>query len=164
MPQTMYKTMKVSLALVLGLSMSFAGFSPANAAYNDINFENDTTLNISDLAINLTVASGSVVESFSVGTGSATFVMGIGSTLTVRSTDFRNLANGIIDTQCAQSYSFVTFNNNSGVQTITITPSTTDLCRTGGWGGVGGGAPAPQPTTDTPATETPATTPAPSTS
>src|SRR3989338_8606893 len=159
----MYKTIKLVLAVVLGLSMSLVGL-PANAAYNDINFEADTLLDITDLDINLTVVAGSVVQDFSVGTGSATFTLGIGSTLTVRSTDFRNLANGVIDTQCSQSYSYVTFNNNSTVQSITITPSTTDLCRTGGWGGVGGGAPAPQPTTDTPATETPATTPAPSTS
>lgn len=112
------------------------GLPQAYAAGNDVTLTNDVTVNLSGPGINLTLVSGSTMESYTVNTTSITINLNSGSNTTVRSTDFYNLANAIAPNICGSSYTETVLTASSPTS-VTITPSATVSC--GGSSGSGGG-------------------------
>jgi hypothetical protein len=155
------------LALFLALSPALLTAQPALAA-NDLTFNADTTINIPDLNINLTIKNNSVVDSMTTNTGSINFTFSTGNYLVIESEDKRNMAvNPAIAGQSFScgSVSTLTIIPQAGVSgtVVTLTPSTA-TCSSGGGSNTGGspggsGTPTTQPETTTPTT--PVTTPAP---
>ncbi len=142
-------------ALIAGLLMIG---SPAKAAYDSVTFTSDTYVYISDLGINLTITSGSKVESFVVKADSIDFNMLSGSVVTVRSTDHKNLSGSGASMQCGAVYSEIGKDALSTV-TWTVTPSAgtcTQVQASGGGTSSGGSTTTSSTTTAT--TTVPTTT------
>ncbi len=133
----------VSIALLIAF--------PALAASDDVIVNNNTTLHINNLNIDLTLKSGSKFQSATVNGGNIVFVLASGSTVTIESADRKVLTNSqSVSTNCPSntaSPSSVTFTTAG---TVTLTPSTTQCTpASSGGGGGGGGGGSSTPTTIT---------------
>ena len=123
------------LALLLALSLISA--APVLAA-NDLTFDADTTINIPDLSINLTIKNNSVVDAMTANAGSITFIFSTGNSLTIESSDRKNMAlSPAIAGQsftCGGSLSSLTVTPQAGVSGVSVilTPSTAACSSSGG--------------------------------
>src|SRR3989338_6816714 len=81
----------LALLFALPIASLLVIANPALAA-NELTFNADTTINIPDLSINLTIKNNSVVDSMTASAGSITFIFSAGNSLTIESSDQRNMA------------------------------------------------------------------------
>lgn len=135
----MMKRLKIISAAIMIAGLGFP--YSAQAAYNDVTFSADVTVNLSGSGYNLTILSGGQVAGYVVGTTTLAFNMESGSTVTVRSNDRLNLVNTAgTQNSCGALFSQVELTSSS-TQTITITPDGTcsESSSGGGSGGGGGG-------------------------
>jgi len=113
------------------------------AAAQELNFSENTTVNIPDLGINLTVISGGTADSMTVNSGNVQFTLLSGQLVIVQSANGRDLVDNP-DSAAATCVSSGTTSQItlSTVGTVTLTPSTSVMCTgsTGSGGGGGGGA------------------------
>ena len=84
------KKFLASTVLALLLALSVISAAPVLAA-NELTFDADTTINIPDLSINLTIKSGSVVDAMVANSGTITFTFSTGNNLIIESSDQSNL-------------------------------------------------------------------------
>ncbi len=145
----MIKTLKVLSAAILVAGLGFP--YSAQAAFNDVTFSADVTVNLSGPDYDLTIVSGGQVAGYVVGTTTLAFNMESGSSVVIRSTDFLNLVNdGNGDVVCEATYSQITLTSTS-TETITITPAAAGVCAaTPSSGGGGGGGDDEDETPTTP--------------
>jgi len=124
-----------------------------SAAYNDLNFAQDTYLDVN--GITLRILAGSLVEEMVVSDTTVVFTLASGSDVTIRSYDRKVLGNNLgIDLLCGGAYSQISASGALG-SSLTITPSTSVCTGTvGGGGGGGGGGGAGVPVTTTPTVPT----------
>lgn len=122
----------------------------ASAAFNDVQFTQNTTLTLG--AINFTVVTGSKVASLIVNPLNFQVGLDTNSTFVITSANRQLFANtGGYTTTCGSTVSSLTINYTDLVaQTITITPGGT--CSDVGIGGGGGGGGGGEPSTVTPTT------------
>ena len=130
--------------LVAILCLLVLGLPQAQAAGTDITLTSNVTVNLSGPAINLTLLSGSTMESYTVDTTSITFDLDSGSSVTVRSADFYDLTNTLAANTCHSTYT-ETFLTASSSASVTITPSTTVSCGGSSSGSGGGFSPPVNP-------------------
>lgn len=158
-----------TIAIVL-LAVSLLSSSVAYAA--DLTYSVNTTIDLSDPDINLTILAGSTATSLSVGTGSFAVTVPQGARFTVTSAS-RNLttsggtSDGTISVNCGAGVATFEVLANVGSQTITVTPTSSACGNTtaasagggssGGGGGGGGGGSYIAPTTPTPIVAQPTT-------
>lgn len=116
----------------------------ASAAFNDVQFPQDTNVFLVTPALTLTIAGGAQVEEMSVNPTNVSFDLLSGSIVTVRSADRKILtaAPAIATSVCTTSFSYITLQTTTA-QTVTVTPGATCVVETPGGGGGGGGAAPP---------------------
>ena len=99
------------------------------ASGTDFQFNSDFNVMLTESNLMVTIASGSSVASFSVGSTTLTLNLDSGSNSTVKSTNFYTLSNTLLQTtQCNNNYSYVTFTGGSSPSDVVITPSSTVAC------------------------------------
>ncbi len=119
---------------------------PASAAWNMVQFDDDTDVYLTGKSLTLVITSGGNVAGMDVYANYIDFQMESGSSVVVTSGDRKTLSNNVgVATECTDVHARVTFTSTE-TQTITVTPG--DTCGGGGGGGGGGGA-APAPAADT---------------
>jgi len=140
--------------------------APALAA-NELTFDADTTIDLSNPDTNLTILNNSIVDSMTVNAGSIDFVLTTGGSLTIRSTSRKTLSHNSsslpVDSVCNDSYSQISVTPGAGVtaESIRISVSSETCTTAGGTTGGGGGGTAgvsTPTTTETTTTETITTT------
>lgn len=130
----------------------------------------DTTI-LLDNGISLTIRSGAIADSMTVNTASIDFTLSGNSTVIIESSEKRFFDDTLdIGNECLTNISRITLPAKTTQTTVTVTPSLTEYCSSGGGetpeepapapsGGGGGGAVTPTPATPaTTTTETPAVT------
>ncbi|OGL88622.1 hypothetical protein A3I42_02010 [Candidatus Uhrbacteria bacterium RIFCSPLOWO2_02_FULL_49_11] len=128
----------VLLALVVGYP----------AAAHELTFSENTTVYITDLGLNLTVLSGGTADSMTVNSGNVQFTLLSGQTVTIQSSNGRNLS---ASPQTAAATCVGTGTTSqitlSTAGTVTLTPSSNAMCTsstgsggTSSGGGGGGGS------------------------
>jgi len=131
--------------------------TPSLAAYNTVTFDADTTSSLYDISNDLLISSGSVVAGFTVNGSSLSIDMEGNSAITITDSDryvLTNSENAAVT--CTSEYSSITINSGR-TQTVTVTPSTSDICGT--VAPAGGGSPSSYtPPPVTPPAETTTTT------
>ena len=132
---------KIFFSLCLLVAFLISG--PAIAAGNSITLTNDLIVNLSGPNLNLTVVSGSTMAGYTVGTTFVTFNLDAGSTVTLRSLDFRDLTNSIAQVTCWSTYT-QTILTATVPTSVTVIPGSI-ACGAGGGGGGGGGGSSPAP-------------------
>ena len=134
----MMKRLKIISAAIMIAGLGFP--YSAQAAFDDVTFSADVTVNLSGPDYDLTIVTGGEVAGYVVGTTTLALNMESGSHVVVRSTDKLNLVNdGGGDLVCEATYSQITLTSTS-TETITITPSAAGICSaTPSSGGGGGG-------------------------
>ena len=145
------------LKYILILSLLLVPISFAQAA-NDVSVTEDTNITLSSPSMTLVLESGSSYNSMEVDTGTITFIVSAGGTLTLTSNNRYTLTNDkSAEILCESAKSYVTYTVASGTadQTIVFTPSAT-ACSTGTSGNTGGGG-GGTPAVTTPEPETPTT-------
>ena len=130
----MKKFLVITVLALLALSVISA--APVLAA-NELTFDADTTINIPDLSINLTIKSGSVVDAMVANSGTITFTFSTGNNLIIESSDQRNMA--LSPALAGQSFtcgslSSLTVTPQAGVSGVSVilTPSTAACSSSGG--------------------------------
>ena len=130
------KKFLASTVLALLLALSVISAAPVLAA-NELTFDADTTINIPDLSINLTIKSGSVVDAMVANSGTITFTFSTGNNLIIESSDQRNMA--LSPALAGQSFtcgslSSLTVTPQAGVSGVSVilTPSTAACSSSGG--------------------------------
>lgn len=120
-------SMAVAMAFVIiGLVL---GSSIVQASGTDFQFNADFNIQLTGSNLIVTIASGSTVAGFSVGSTTLTLNLDSGSNVTVKSSNFYTLTNSLgSQTQCAGGYSYVTFPGGSGPSNVTVTPSLVVAC------------------------------------
>ena len=116
----------LSLVAVLGLG----SFVPGALAGNTVSIASDTNVLLSGSGINLVLAAGSSLVSYSADATTLTLNLDAGSNVTVKSNNLYTLTNSQSKTtQCSPSpaYSYATF-SATGPGTVTITPTLTVAC------------------------------------
>src|ERR1035437_8815092 len=105
------------------------GSGIAQAIGTDFQFNADFNVLLTGSNLIVTIASGSSVASFSVGSTTLTLNLDSGSNVTVKSSNFYTLSNTLSQTtQCNNNYSYVTFAGGSSPSNVTVTPSSTVAC------------------------------------
>lgn len=133
----------------------------------DVSFSATTDVVLDTQGITVQVLVDSEATTFTVSADTITAVVPSSSTLSVRSTDKREMTNnGSLTTACYPTFSQLTV---TGPKTVTITPSSSQCTASsgsggGGGGGTGGTAPPPNYSTTPPATTPPPTLTLPPTS
>jgi hypothetical protein len=103
--------------------------SVAQASGTDFQFSSDFNVTLTSPNLTITIASGSTVAGFSVGSTTLTLNLDSGSNVTVKSSNFYTLTNSLgSQTQCAGGYSYVTFSGGSSPSNVTVTPSLVVAC------------------------------------
>src|ERR1035437_9081446 len=103
--------------------------SVAQASGTDFQFSSDFNVTLTSPNLTITIASGSTVAGFSVGSTTLTLNLDSGSNVTVKSSNFYTLTNSLgSQTQCAGGYSYVTFAGGSSPSNVTVTPSLVVAC------------------------------------
>jgi hypothetical protein len=109
------------------------------SAVNDLTFDANTTISLTGSGIDLTVISGSVVDSMTVNPTSVTFALSGASSLTLRSNDKYTLSNNLnIGQACYSDYSEIIVSGDGSGSSLTVTPST-DTCTAAGTSSPAGG-------------------------
>ena len=142
----MKKIVITILALLFLPSMVFA--------VNEVTFDGDTNIEVD--GVTLVIKDNSVADQVVVNASNIQFTLSSGSSVTITSSDKRNLNNTLnLSTACESSYSVITLPAQSSSTVVTVTVSD-DICSTSGSTGItppsggGGGTPAPS----TPSTTT----------
>ncbi len=108
---------------------------PILAAYNTVQFTEDTYIYLEENGLRLTAAAGGQVAEMMVDSSSVTFSMEPGSSITVRCSAKKYLNNNLgIQTECHEKYSQVSLTSNT-TQSFVITPNPEGRCGGGGGGG-----------------------------
>ena len=95
----------------------------------DFQFNADFNVLLTGSNLMVTIASGSTVAGFSVGSTTLTLNLDSGSNVTVKSSNFYTLSNTLSQTtQCNNGYSYVTFTGGATPSNVVITPSSTVAC------------------------------------
>lgn len=148
------KKIIVTSAMCLLLVASLAAANPAKAA-NDLTFDADTTIDLTDPDVNITVMSGSIVDSITPGAGTISVTMSNGGQLTLRSSDRKTLSNDSSFQSafiCGDTNSELQVTGGTGTNTFTVTVSST-ACTTSS-----GSSSYTPPSSSTPTTPAPTTT------
>lgn len=150
-----YLTGTIIICFLFGIILLLP--TPATAAYDTVTFDALTTTSLWGIPLDLTIKSGSKVESMTVNATNLSFDMLSGSTITVTDTTRKNLVNSKSENViCTDQYSRVSI-STFATETVTITPSS-DTCGAPIGGGGGGGSTPPPPTDPEPEEETATTT------
>jgi len=106
-------------------------FSPNTvSAVDELTFDGDTNIEISDLDITLVVKDGSVADSMTVNTGNVQFTLSDNSEVTITSAGKYTLTNtSEAESACAGDVSKLIL---SGTGTVTVTPNTGQTCGSSG--------------------------------
>ena len=136
-------TLITLLILIIAIAPALIA-TPVLAAYNDLTFDFDTTIDLSSPDVNIIIRKDSKVDSMTVNAGSVDFVVSTGSTLIFYSSDRKALSHNatlVIPTYtCAGDHSQMVVAPGSGVSahSFTITVSS-DTCSDSSGGSVSGG-------------------------
>jgi len=95
-----------------------------SAAYNTVQFTEDTNVYLWGIPLNLVISSGAKVAGTTVYSTYVSFDMESGSSVTITSNDRKTLTNSLVQTTCTETYSRATL-TSSQTQTVTVTPGDT---------------------------------------
>lgn len=121
------KKLIVTSAMCLLLVAPLVAAFPALAA-NELTFDADTTIDLTDPDVNITVMSGSIVDSITPGAGTISVTMSNGGQLTLRSSDRKTLSNDSSFQSafiCGDTNSELQITGGTGTNTFTVTVSST---------------------------------------
>ncbi|MFH0853943.1 MAG: hypothetical protein V1891_00400 [bacterium] len=97
-------------------------------AANEVIFDADTTIDLTDPDVNITVMNGSIVDSITPGAGTISVTMSNGGQLTLRSSDRKTLSNDSSFQStfiCGDTNSELQVTGGTGTNTFTVTVSST---------------------------------------